>query len=312
MNGDADGDRGGSRIVGEEALGAFAEYLSAVKGSAPGTVECYSRHVRPFLSLLAGADGAVDLWGVSAPQVRCYVTDLGGRYAPVTLKLIATSIRSFLGFAWTSGWTSCDLRGAVGPVVVHSSGRLPKALPLQDVKRLLDATERHTRTGARDYALLLMLFRLGLRAGEVASLRLDDIDWASATITATVKGGGRRTYPMPDDVGQALVAYLHQRPTCVTRREVFLQVSVEDAPMNGSAVTQVVARHSARAGLGTVRAHRLRHSAARAVLAGGGTLTEVGELLGHRSGGVTMVYASFDLSALRVLVRPWPGEADRA
>lgn len=173
-----------------------------MKGSSPGTVECYSRHVRPFLSLLAGADGAVDLCGVSASRVRCYVTDLGGRYAPQTLKLIATSIRSFLGFAWTSGWTSCDLRGAVGPVVVHSSGRLRRALPLQDVQRLLDAPERHTRTGARDHALLLMLFRLGLRAGEAASLRLDDIDWAAATITATVKGGGRRTYPIPDDLGQ--------------------------------------------------------------------------------------------------------------
>lgn len=312
MNGDVDGGPGDGRIVAEEGVGAFAEYLTQVKGSSAGTAECYSRHVRPFLSMLAAPDGAVDLRGVPGSLVRSYVTDLGGRYAPATLKLIATSIRSFLGFAWMSGWTSGDLRGAVGPVVVHRSGRLPRALALRDVQRLLGSPDRSTRVGVRDYALLLLLFRLGLRASEVASLLLDDIDWLAPTITATVKGGGRRTFPIPHDVGQALVAYLRQRPAGVTRREVFLQACVEDAPMNGSAVTQVVARNAVRAGLGQVRAHRLRHSAARAILAGGGTLSEVGELLGHNSGEVTMVYASFDLSALRVLVRPWPEEVDDA
>lgn len=313
MNGDVgDGRPDEGRMVAEDAVGAFAEYLWNVKGSSSGTVQCYSRHLLSFLAGVADPDGVVDLHGVSASQVRSYVTDLGGRYAAESLKLIATSIRSFLGFAWMSGWTTSDLRGAVGPVVTHRSGRLPRALPLEDVQRLLGSPDRHTRMGIRDYALMLLLFRLGLRAGEVGSLRLDDIDWEAATITVTVKGGGRRMFPIPQDVGQALVAYLRQRPGDVTRREVFLQVRSSQGCMNGSAVTQVVARNAARAGLGTVRAHRLRHSAARAVLAGGGTMAEVGELLGHSTCEVTMLYASFDLPSLRALVRPWPVEADDA
>lgn len=312
MNGDADGGLDEGLMIAEDAVFDFAVYLGNVKGCSGGTTECYSRHVRSFLSLVAGPDGVVDLGAVPASWVRSYVTDLGGRYAPESVKLMATSIRSFLGFAWMSGWTTSDLRGAVGPVVVHRSGRLPKALPTEGVERLLCSPDHGTRTGIRDYALLLLLFRLGLRAGEVASLSLDDVDWVGATITVRVKGGGRRTFPIPDDVGRALVAYLRHRPAGVTRRELFLQVRREAGRMSSSAVTQVVARSAARAGLGTVRAHHLRHSAARAVLAGGGTLAEVGELLGHSTSEVTMIYGSFDLASLRCLVRPWPAEADDA
>lgn len=245
-------------------------------------------------------------------RVRSYVTDRGDRYAPESLKLTATAIRSFLRFAWMSGWTGSDLAGAVGTVVTHRSGRLPKALTAEQVRRLLASPDRRTLSGVRDYALLLLLSRLGLRAGEVAGLRLDDIDWQAGRITATVKGGGTLTLPLPHDVGQALVAYLQRRTTAVGYREVFLQVRGEPRPMTRFAVTEVVSRHAAAAGLGTVRAHRLRHSAARAVLAAGGTLTEVGELLGHSTAQVTMSYASFDLASLAVLARPWPTEADDA
>ena len=254
----------------------------------------------------------VDLGGVSAQRVRSYVTDLGGRYSPQSLKLIATAIRSFLGFAWMSGWTGCDLRPAVGAVVTHRFGRLPKALPAEDLRRLLAVPDRRTTMGSRDYALLVVLSRLGLRAGEVAGLRLDDFNWRAATVTPKVKGGRRLCLPIPHDVGQAVVAYLNRRPAGVASREVFLQVRGGPTPMTGRAVSQVVARHAARAGLGTVRAHRLRHSAARAVLCAGGSLTEVGELLGHANGQVTMAYASFDLRSLAVLARPWPVEVDHA
>lgn len=312
MNGGLDGARGGCRIGVSDAVYHFAVHLTEVKGASVATTECYSRHVRTFLSEVAGPDGIVDLSTVSAPMVRSYVTGLGHRYAPQSLKLMATTIRSFLGFAWMSGWTTGDLRGAVGPVVTHRSGHLPKALPDEGVQRLLAGPDRRARTGLRDYALLLLLSRLGLRAGEVARLCLDDIDWVGATLTAKVKGGSRLTLPIPDDVGQALVAYLQRRPAGVTCREVFLAVRGAPLPMTSRSVTQVVARNAARAGLGTVRAHRLRHSAARAVLGAGGTLTEVGELLGHSNSQVTMVYASFDLASLAVLARPWPTEVDDA
>jgi integrase len=177
---------------------------------------------------------------------------------------------------------------------------------VDELRRLLAGPDRRTATGLRDYALLVLLSRLGLRAGEVAGLCLDDFDWRAATVAAKVKGGGRLRLPIPADVGAVVVAYLRRRPAGATCREVFVQVRGEPRPMTSRAVTQVVARHGARAGLGRVRAHRLRHSAARAVLVAGGSLTEVGELLGHANGQVSMTYASFDQPSLAVLVRPWP------
>jgi len=295
------------------AVNDFEHFLSASKGLSVSTRECYVRHVLAFLTEVGGdTAGVVDLGGVSAQCVRSYVTDLGGRYAPQSLRLIATAIRSFLGFAWMSGWTGCDLRPAVGAVVTHRFGRLPKTLPAGDLRRLLAVPDRRTTMGSRDYALLVVLSRLGLRAGEVAGLRLDDFNWRAATVTPKVKGGRRLCLPIPHDVGQAVVAYLNRRPAGVASREVFLQVRGGPTPMTGRAVSQVVARHAARAGLGTVRAHRLRHSAACAVLSAGGSLTEVGELLGHANGQVTMAYASFDLRSLAVLARPWPVEVDHA
>lgn len=312
MSGDGMEGSDGRLVRVDDALREFGDFLVVGKAVAVATRECYLRHVGPFLSELADGAGVVDLHAVSASRVRSYVTDRADRYAPESLKLIATAIRSFLRFAWMCGWTGGDLTGAVGTVVTHRSGKLPKALTAEQLGRLLASPDRRTLTGVRDYALLLLLSRLGLRAGEAAGLRLDDIDWHVGTITATVKGGGRLTLPLPHDVGQGLVDYLQRRATAVGHREVFLQVRGEPKPMTRCAVTGVVSRHAAAAGLGTVHAHRLRHSAARAVLAAGGTLVEVGELLGHSTAQVTMAYASFDLTSLAVLARPWPTEADHA
>lgn len=309
MSSDLAGGTGGCQVPVEVAVGDFGRFLLAGKGSSAATQECYVRHVRAMLAEVCDAEGMADLGILSATWVRSYVTQLGARYAPASLKLIATAVRSFLRFAWVSGWTAADLAGAVGPVISHRSGRLPRALSAEELRRLLASPDRRTTTGLRDYALLMLLARLGLRAGEAAGLRLDDFDWHAATVTARVKGGGRLRLPIPADVGPVVVAYLRRRPAGTDCRAVFMQVRGEAKPMTSRAVTQVVARHGARAGLGTVRAHRLRHSAARAVLAAGGSLSEVSELLGHSSRQVTMMYASFDQQSLAILVRPWPLEA---
>jgi len=310
VSGDLAGGTGGCRVRIEVAVSDFERFLLAGKGVSAATRECYVRHVRAMLAGACDATGMVDLGSLPATWVRSYVTRLGDRYAPASLKLIATAVRSFLRYAWVSGWTAADLAGAVGPVITHRSGRLPRALAVEDLRRLLASPDRRTTTGLRDYALLMLLSRLGLRAGEVAGLCLDDFDWPAAVVTAKVKGGGRLRLPIPADVGPVVVAYLRRRPSGAACREVFVQVRGEPKPMTSRAVTQVVARHGARAGLGTVRAHRLRHSAARAVLVAGGSLSEVGELLGHASRQVTMIYASFDQPSLALLVRPWPQEAD--
>jgi integrase/recombinase XerD len=308
MNSDVVGGAVGSRVRFEVAIGGFERFLLVGKGVSAATRECYVRHVRSMLSQVCDAAGVVDLGGLSAAWVRSYVTDLGGRYARQSMRLMATAVRAFLRCAWLARWTSVDLTGAVGPVITRRSGRLPRALAVEDLHRLLARPDRRTVAGARDYALLVLLSRLGLRAGEVAGLRLDDFDWPAAVVTAKVKGGGRLRLPIPADVGTAVVAYLQRRPAAATCREVFVQVRGVPTPMTRGAVTQVVARYAARAGLGVVHAHRLRHSAARAVLVAGGSLTEVGELLGHVNSQVSQMYASFDQASLAVLVRPWPME----
>ena len=127
---------GGRQLRLELTLNDFERFLSADKGLSVTTRECYVRHVLPFLTEVGDTAGVLDFGGVSAQRVRSYVTDLGGRYSPQSLRLIATAIRSFLGFAWMSGWTGCDLRPAVGAVVTHRFGRLPKTLPTEDLRRL--------------------------------------------------------------------------------------------------------------------------------------------------------------------------------
>lgn len=309
MSSDVAGGPVGCRVRFEVAISDFERFLLVGKGVSAATRECYVRHVRAMLAKVCDATGVVDLGGLSAAWVRSYVTRLGGQYAPQSMKLMATAVRAFLRCAWVSGWTAGDLTGAVGPVITRRSGRLPRALSGEDVHRLLAVPDRRTATGARDYAVLMLLSRLGLRAGELAGLRLDDFDWPASVVTVKVKGGGRLRLPIPADVGAAVVAYLRRRPAGATCREVFVRARGAPTPMTRGTVTQVVARHAAHAGLGVVHAHRLRHSAARAVLVAGGSLTEVGELLGHANAQVSLMYASFDRSSLGVLIRPWPQEA---
>ena len=143
---------GGRQLRLELALNDFEHFLSADKGLSVTTRECYVRHVLPFLTEVGDTAGVLDFGGVSAQRVRSYVTGLGGRYSPQSLRLIATAIRSFLGFAWMSGWTGCDLRPAVGAVVTHRFGRLPKALPAADLRRLVAVPDRRTAMGSRDYS----------------------------------------------------------------------------------------------------------------------------------------------------------------
>lgn len=300
---------GAKRSSVDELLEGFERYLTVRRNVRSSTVACYSRHAGAFLTGLAGPDGRVELGGLNAVMVRDRVSALIAPYAPQTRKLMATSFRGLLRFAWLEGYTTSNLTDAVGPVAASRGGsRLPRSLPRDQVRLLLEGPDRATLAGARDHAVLVVLSRLGLRASEVAGLRLDNVDWDAATLTARVKGGGLRRLPIPHDVGVAIVGYLRRRPAS-GHREVFLRLQGGDAPMTGWAVSALVARAAARAGLGTVRAHRLRHSAARAVLEAGGGMAEVGELLGHRSGEVSRMYASLDLDALRGLALPWPGSS---
>jgi site-specific recombinase XerD len=155
--------------------------------------------------------------------------------------------------------------------------------------------------------MLLLLARLGLRAGEVARLELDDIDWRAAELMVRGKGDRRDRLPLPDDVGRAIAGYLQRgRPSTGQGRHVFLRLNAPHRGLSSEAVSQAVCARAVRAGLGPVRAHRLRHTTATELVAAGASLTEVGQLLRHRKALITAIYAKVDRTALASIARPWP------
>jgi integrase/recombinase XerD len=219
-----------------------------------------------------------------------------------------TALRSLLGFLHVEGILQKSLVAAVPSAASWRLAGLPRGLKPNEVQRLLAAPDRRTRIGRRDFAVLMLLIRLGLRAGEVAALTLDDINWRAGELMVRGKGDRRERLPLPDDVGQALVGYLQRgRPATALTRHVFIRVRAPHGPMTTGAVSHAVFAAGRRAGLGTVRAHRLRHSAATQLLAAGAPLIEIGQLLRHRSQLTTAIYAKVDTEALRCLARPWPG-----
>jgi integrase/recombinase XerD len=220
---------------------------------------------------------------------------------------LVNGMRSFLRFALVAGLTTAPLADAVLSVARRSGTGLPRGLMPAEVSALLASCDRHRANGRRDYAILVVLARLGLRAAEVAALQLDDIDWRSGEIVVRGKGSTEERLPLPPDVGDAIVAYLRRGRPQRPEREVFLRAS---APLRGLApegVSEVVRAASERAGLGSFGAHRLRHTAATEMLRAGASLPEVAQVLRHRTIATTAIYAKVDHLALRQLAMPWPG-----
>jgi integrase len=210
------------------------------------------------------------------------------------------------------GEISVDLAGCVPAVAAWSLSTVPKFLPAGAVRQVLDHFEHESPTGRRNYAVLLLLARLGLRACEIVALRLNDIDWDNGRLTIRCKGGRWAQLPLPADVGEGIANYLRfGRPRC-TCPHVFLR---HRAPLGGftgsTTVSSIVRRALIRSGVDSVRkgSHLFRHTLATELLRNGASLDEIGELLRHRSPNTTAVYAKVDLTALRTLALPWPGGA---
>ena len=289
-------------------LDRFAAYLAAERGLAPGTVTLNVRLARPFLQQRAVERGRLDLDQLTTGEVRAFVLDQA-RKQPRSAKRIVTALRSLLRFLHVDGVLAVPLAGAVPSPAGHSLAGLPKALESGQIEAMLSSCDRATATGRRDRAVLLLLSRMGLRAGEVAGLGLDDIDWRRGEITVRGKGNRRDRLPLPADVGAAIVAYLRDgRPEGALDRTVFIAAQAPREALSYTGITTIVAEAAARAGIpGPVHAHRLRHSAATVMLRGGGSLTEIGQALRHARPDTTAVYAKVDIDALRPLGRPWPG-----
>ena len=286
----------------------YYRYLVSERALTEAVAGKYARLAGEFLLACGQPDGQ-GLEDLPAAWVTDYVVAQCRGRPPGSAKFVVTALRSLLRYLFLAGHVRRQLAGAVPTVAHWGAGSLPRALPAQTVAALLASCDRSTPMGRRDRAILVLLARLGLRAGEVAGLELDDLDWAAGEISVRGKGDRRERLPLPADVGEALAGYLHdgrRPPGC---RRVFLRLSAPVTGLTVSAVTAVVYRACARAGVPRAGAHRLRHSAASAMLAGGGTLTEVGQVLRHARLQTTAIYAKIDFVALRSLARPWPGGA---
>ena len=286
----------------------YRRYLVTERALTADVVRRYARLAREFLAACEQPDG-LELSGLPASAVTDYVVAQCRGRPPGSAKFLVTALRSVLGYLFLAGDTRCQLASAVPTVAYWGAGSLPRALSPQTVAALLAGCDAATLDGRRDRAILALLARLGLRAGEVAALELDDLDWRAGEISVHGKGSRRERLPLPADVGEALVAYLHGGRPRVQCRTVFLRLNAPITGLTVSGVTTVVYRACARAGLPRAGAHRLRHSAATAMLAGGGSLTEVGQVLRHVRLQTTAIYAKVDRAALRGLARPWPGGA---
>ncbi len=289
-------------------LQRYRQYLTQERCLVAGTIDHYLVVVDRFLQFCLERD-VPDLTGVSAELVGDFVMHEASRLTSGSATHAVTPLRSFLGFGQMQGLVTPDLVRAVPPAARRRNAGIPEALSPGQVKRLLASCDRRTAMGRRDHAMLLMLARLGLRAGELAALELDDVDWRSGEIDVPGKGGRRERLPLPEDVGQALVSYLTRARPTTGDRSLFVRFCAPRTGLDSAAVTRMVHAAGDRAGIPVTGAHQLRHTAATQLLRDGASLAEVSQLLRHRRPATTAIYAKVDHTALRTLARPWPGGA---
>lgn len=294
-----------------ETVGSFERFLSSERGLSPATLMNYVPIVQRFLVERFGSS-ALHFDELRAADVHHFIIRHAQSGSLGRTKLVVTALRSFLRFLQQRGAIATDLAAAVPGVANWRMSHLPKTLPPKQVERLLASCDRSTPTGQRDYAILLLLARLGLRGGEVVAMTLDDLNWECGEIVVRGKGQRLTRLPLPLDVGAALADYLrHVRPACSTRR-VFIRMCAPLRALRGpSAICCVVCRALKRAGLISEfkGAHLLRHSLATDLLRRGASLVEIGELLRHSHPTTTQIYAKVDIAALRAIGLPWPGAA---
>lgn len=286
-------------------------FLREERGLDVATIYNYSRHIGRFLSERYGV-GRVNLRTLRAADITAFVREQAPRWSRGRASQVVTGLRSFLRFARYRGLIASDLAAVVPPVANWALAGLPKHLPKGAVPRVLSACDRSTVRGKRDYALLLLLARLGLRAGEIVALQLDDIDWANGELAGrSKKGAGRAKLPLPVEVGRAVARYLAVRPPSACRN-VFVRDYAPYTPFVASGPVSVLVRKAiAKAGVKSARtgAHVFRHTLATEMLRRGASLDEIGRVLRHRDPDSTAIYAKVDIAALRQLALPWPGGA---
>lgn len=298
------------RELNEVILDTYSLYMERKRGLAPTSIASHVWFLRPFLQELGIATNA-DLARLSARKVAAYVERHVGDRGATTARIMCSRLRVFLRYLHAEDFIAADLTTALPSIRRIGDERLPSFMSLDEVQSVLDGCDRNTATGRRDYAILMLLARLGLRAVEVARLSLDDFDWRAGQFTVRGKGRKTATMPLPPDVGAAIASYLqHGRPRSDSRL-LFLRAVAPHIGFKGAPGVQAIARSAiARAGI-TGLAHRgphaFRHSLATGLLRSGATLTQISQLLRHEQHDTTRIYAKVDFDSLRPLGLPWLG-----
>jgi site-specific recombinase XerD len=284
---------------------AFDRWMHEQRGTCESTLANYAVHLRELLTRVGDEPGT---W--TAQSLRQFVLEGSRTCGWAAAKKRTTALRMFLRFLIAEGQCATGLEGAI-PVLAHwRLSSLPRYLPAEEVERVIASCDRTSPIGTRDRAILLLLARLGLRAGDIVQLRRDDIDWKGASIRVRGKGRRETRLPLTDEVGQAVVAYLRDGRPQTETETLFVRCRAPfRAFRSHCAVSVIVDRAFSRTGV--VRpsrgaAHLLRHSVATSMLRHGASLQEVGALLRHRSIATTQIYAKVDVTALRTIAQPWP------
>lgn len=293
----------------EELLARYQSWLVVDRGLAAPTVLRYEKLARRFLCERASVVGDRFVDELTGADVIAFLLRECGRVSVGSAKGRVAELRSLLRFLYLKGLTPLALATAVPPVAGWHDTTVPTGIAAVDVQRLLDGCDRTDSGGIRDFAILMLVARLGLRSAEVARLELGDVDWRAGEIVVRGKARRRDRLPLPCDVGEALSAYLCEARPATVIRQVFLACKAPKRAILPALVSDVTHRACARAGLPRVGAHRLRHALASEMLRQGATLVEVSQVLRHRDLATTAVYAKVDLGSLRQVAQPWPGAA---
>jgi site-specific recombinase XerD len=297
----------------DPCLLGFERYLDRVRGVAPTTRSGYLRETRGFLQhVFQEADPN---WSRIGPEhVASYITMRAGQLTITCRRDPITPLRAFLRYMTSEGLLSASLECAIPPIRQWKHATLPAALSPEDLAKVLAEPHERTVKGLRNRAILLLLARLGLRAGEVRRICLEDIDWRQGNLLIRAgKNHRERILPLPEDVGEALIDYLQHGRPAHKGRAIFLTLDPPYRPLVSPAPISILARQAIEsAGVRTARtgAHVFRHTVATHMVCGGATFKSVSDVLGHQTLGVTGIYAKLDLSSLAKVALPWPGGAE--
>ncbi|MFE5709089.1 site-specific integrase [Rhodococcus koreensis] len=293
----------------EMLLADYRVWLVTDRGLSETTIIRYEKLARRFLEQ-HGGDGGIDVASLDGKRIVAFLIQESERLSVGGAKGRVAELRSLLKFLYLRGWTPRLLTTVVPPVAGWHDTGIPKSITATEVQSLLDHCDRTDPIGIRDYAILILVARLGLRSIEVSRLELGDIDWRGGQIVLRGKASREDGMPLPAEVGEALSAYLSQARPATPLRPVFLACNAPIRGIRPDLVGDVTRRACDRAGLARVGAHRLRHSLATEMLRRGVTLTDISQVLRHRDLATTAIYAKVDSTTLRTIALPWP-EAQR-